>query len=68
MTSINKLLNKYLNNQRVPKERFDDLRIVVEEDGYNQKILNWFSSLSLQEYEFVGWRPKLVRVMFENSH
>jgi len=58
MTSINKLLNKYLKGKRISKERFDDLKIVIKEIGYNKKILDWFSYL--QEYEVVGWRPKLV--------
>lgn len=58
MTSINKLLNNYLKNKRIAKERFDDLKIVIEKVGYSEKILNWFSYL--QEYEIVGWRPKLV--------
>jgi hypothetical protein len=58
MTSINKLLNKYLKGKRISKERFDDLKIVIKEVGYNKKILDWFSYL--QEYEVMGWRPKLV--------
>ncbi|MFZ5932520.1 MAG: hypothetical protein ACOYT7_00315 [Patescibacteria group bacterium] len=58
MTSTNKLLNNYLKNKRIEKERFDDLKIVIEEVGYNEKILKWFSFL--QAYEVAGWRPKLV--------
>lgn len=58
MTSTNKLLNKYLKGKRIAKWRFDDLKIVVEEIGYNKQILDWFCFL--QEYEVVGWRPRLV--------
>lgn len=58
MTSINKLLNQYLKGRRIPKYKFDDLKIVIDQVGYNKRILDWFSYL--QEYEVVGWRPKLV--------
>jgi hypothetical protein len=34
MTSTNKFLNKFLRDKRITKERFDDLKIVIEEVGY----------------------------------
>lgn len=58
MTSINKLLNDYLGGKRIPKEQFDDLKIVAETVGGNKKALDWFSYL--QSIEITGWRPKLV--------
>lgn len=58
MTSINKTLNEYLDNKRISKDRYYDLRIVVEEIGYNKTVLDWF--IHLQSIETVGWRPKLV--------
>jgi len=51
MTSINKLLNQYLKGKRIPKYKFDDLKIVIDQVGYNKRILDWFSYL--QEYEVV---------------
>lgn len=38
MTSINKLLNDYLEGRRIPKEQFDDLKIVTEAVGENKNI------------------------------
>ena len=58
MTSINRDLNKYLGNKRIPKEQYDDLSNVVEEVGFDNKVLDWFQYL--QSVETVGWRPKLV--------
>jgi hypothetical protein len=36
MTSTNKFLNKFLESKRITKERFDDLKIVIEEVGYTE--------------------------------
>ena len=58
MTSINKTLNDYLQGKRIAKDNYDDLKIVIEEIGYNKLVLDWFHYL--QSIETVGWRPKLV--------
>lgn len=72
---INKLVNLYLNNQRLPKYEFDDLKLILEEvknlrDKKRKRIFDWFRFL--QSIEIVGWRPKamtyqIIRVLSQNS-
>lgn len=58
MTSTNKILNDYLQNQKIEKYKFDDFSLVIDAIGYNKKVLDWFTYL--QSIETVGWRPRLV--------
>ena len=58
MTSINKILNEYLGNKRIEKNKFDDLSLIIETVGFDRKILDWFTYL--QSIETVGWRPSKV--------
>src|SRR5258708_561608 len=58
ITNVNKILNKYLDNTRILKENYDDLKIVIHTLGYNKLALDWFCNL--QSIEVTGWRPKLV--------
>lgn len=51
-------LNTFLNNQKLSKEEFDDLKHIAEITNFNEKILKWFRFL--QNIEIVGWRPKQV--------
>lgn len=59
--TTNQTVNKLLNNQRIPKYQFDDLKIVIKAcEGIDNskllKIFKWFRFL--QAKEMVGWRPK----------
>ena len=51
-------LNEYLNGKRISKEKYDDLKIIIDTPGCNRPVLDWFCHL--QSIETVGWRPKLV--------
>lgn len=55
---LNKKLNTLLNNRRITKEQFDDLKNVANITNFNEKILEWF--IQLHEIEVPGWRNKLV--------
>lgn len=56
--NINKKLNDFLNNEKISKENFDDLKNVANITNFNEKILSWFRYL--QTFEVVGWRNKKV--------
>lgn len=56
--SISKKINDFINNERISKEQFDELKYVAEITNFNEKILNWFRYL--QSIEIIGWRNKLV--------
>lgn len=58
INSLNQKLNIFLNNEKLSREEFDDLRNIAEFSGFNENILNWFRFL--QKIEIVGWRPKQV--------
>lgn len=56
--NINKRLNDFLNNEKISKENFDDLKNVANFTEFNEKILSWFRYL--QTFEVIGWRNKQV--------
>lgn len=58
MTSINSIINNYLDNKKIEKHHYDDLKSIVETIGFNKVVLDWFSYL--HSIEVTGWRPKLV--------
>ena len=58
VSNITKRINDFINNERISKEQFDELKYVAEITDFNEKILNWFRYL--QSIEIVGWRNKLV--------
>ena len=57
-SDINNKLNKFLHDERINKEYFDDLKNVAEITGFNENIMQWFQYL--QSFEVVGWRNKKV--------
>ena len=58
VNNLNQKLNKFLNNEKISKENFDELKYVANFTNFNEKILKWFRYL--QNFEVVGWRNKLV--------
>lgn len=50
------MLTDFLENQRIAKWRFDELKDIDEYTGGNRNILEWF--YWLQEIEIIGWRNK----------
>lgn len=56
--NINKRLNDFLNNEKISKENFDDLKNVANFTNFNERILSWFRCL--QTFEVMGWRNKQV--------
>ncbi len=56
--SLNQRLNIFLNNAKLSKEEFDNLKNVAEITNFNENILRWFRFL--QNIEIVGWRPRQV--------
>ncbi len=54
--NLNQKLNVFLNNEKLSKEEFDDLKNVAEISNFNENILRWFRFL--QDIEIIGWRPK----------
>ncbi len=58
INNLNQRLNIFLNNKRLSKEKFDDLKNIAEITNFNENILKWF--IFLQNIEIVGWRPKQV--------
>lgn len=75
MINANQIINLYLENKRVPKHEFDDLKLIIEETkgiggGKRKRILDWFRLL--QETEIIGWRPrqvtrKITQILKDNS-
>ena len=55
---LSKRINDFINNERISKEQFNELKYVAEITNFNEKILNWFRYL--QSIEVIGWRNKLV--------
>lgn len=58
-------LNAFLESKRIPKNQYDDLKIVLEKliqektsTEVMRKVLKWFRML--QSLEIVGWRPQHV--------
>lgn len=41
ISNITKKINDFINNERIPKEQFDELKYVAEITNFNEKILNW---------------------------
>lgn len=58
VSNLTQKLNEYLENERVSKENFDDLKYVANLTDFNEKILDWFRCLHF--FEITGWRNKLV--------
>ena len=58
INNLNQKLNKFLNNEKLSKEKFDDLKNIAEISNFNENILEWFRFL--QNTEIIGWRPKQV--------
>lgn len=58
INNLNQRLNIFLNNKRLSKEKFDDLKNIAEISNFNENILKWF--IFLQNIEIIGWRPKQV--------
>lgn len=58
VNNLTKKLNDFLNNEKLSKENFDELKYVANLTNFDEKILIWFKYL--QEYEITGWRNKLV--------
>lgn len=58
VNNLTQKLNNFLNNERISKENFDDLKYVANLTDFDEKILKWFRYL--QTYEVVGWRNKFV--------
>lgn len=56
--NINEKLNNFISNERISKEKFDDLKNIANITNFNEKILTWFRYL--QSFEIIGWRNKLV--------
>lgn len=75
MINASEIINLYLENKRIPKQEFDDLKFIAEEtSGIDTKkrrqIFDWFRFL--QKFEIVGWRPKpitrqIVKILSANS-
>ncbi len=55
---LSKRINSFINNERISKEQFDELKYVAEITNFNEQILKWFRYL--QSNEIIGWRNKLV--------
>ena len=58
ISNLNNKLNEFLNNEKIPKEYFDDLKNVANYTNFNKDIMSWFRFL--QSFETIGWRNKLV--------
>ena len=58
VSNMNKKLNEFLNNEKISKENFDDLKNVAYYTNFDEKILSWFKYL--QTFEIIGWRNKKV--------
>lgn len=75
MINTNQIINLYLENKKVPKHEFDDLKLIAEEiSGINEKkrrrVFDWFRFL--QKFEIIGWRPKpitrqIIKILSANS-
>lgn len=54
--NLNEKLNFFLNNEKIQKERFDDLKNIAIYTDFDEKVLRWFRYL--QDFEITGWRNK----------
>lgn len=54
--NLNNRLNKFLKNEKISKENFDDLKNVANYTDFDEKILSWFRCI--QNFEVIGWRNK----------
>lgn len=58
VNNLNNRINEFLNNEKISKEYFDDLKNVANFTEFNKDIMTWFRFL--QSFETIGWRNKLV--------
>ncbi len=58
INNLNIKINDFLNNEKIKKEYFDDLKNIANISDCNEKIMSWFRYL--QSFEILGWRNKLV--------
>ena len=58
ISNLNNKINQFLNNEKVEKEYFDDLKNVANYTNFDENIMNWFRYL--HSFEKIGWRNKLV--------
>lgn len=56
--NLNQKINKFLKNEKISKENFDDLKNVANFTNFDENILLWFRYL--QDFEVAGWRNKQV--------
>lgn len=58
IANLNKELNAFLNEEKISKEKFDDLKNIANITNFDKKIMTWFKYI--QSIEITGWRNKLV--------
>ena len=58
ISNLNSKINEFLNNEKISKWNFDDLKNVAIYTEFNENIMKWFRYL--QSFETIGWRNKLV--------
>lgn len=58
MKNNNEKINEFLENKRINKEKFDDLKNIAKYTDFNIKIMRWFRDI--HDFELVGWRNKNV--------
>ena len=58
VSNLNNKLNEFLENEKISKEHFDDLKNVANYTEFDKNILQWFRYL--QSFETLGWRNKYV--------
>ncbi len=62
INNLNQQLNSFLDNERLTKEEFNDLKNIAEFTSFNKNILKWFRFS--QKIEIIGWRPKNYKQNF----
>lgn len=56
--NVNNKLNTFLNNERISKEYYDELKYVAIITNFDYNILKWFRKL--HSFEVQGWRNKTI--------
>ena len=54
--NLNLKLNEFLDNQKISKEYYEELKYVAIITNFDENILNWFRYI--QSIEITGWRNK----------